>query len=619
MSRKLRTLLKQNRRLEEKIFYQPRRNDWRKDLITHKELSDALSRLANTIISSKESELSVLKLLNEVDYITGRPLAAFEKNALQVVEILFNYLRIHTEFDKRFYHILNSLQLSFTRLALDDFSFLDNPKHPAVTFLEKLINIGYHFDANAGKLTNYFVHAIELLVDRLASKSDVSSQLFLQAHRRLDEYSQGFEEKSNFSKSKILAEIAKKSRRLEADYYTSHLIKSKTEGDEIPIFLLDFFENQLSQILHNIILNHGTQSKQCQQLLTDMDTLSWSISCPFEDPGYQTRFDADVNQTMKRLYAHFKEADLFNDYVQSFFLEMEELHRNKLAGKRVQLDVMISADIFSDDIYADEEYNSWSQPTNDSIKLDSLNEGGWYYLEIDGKKVRSNLLMINELTEELYFVNSSGELLKTIGFEEQSFLTQNLEVFTLNEEIHFDSALQFLEDDLTSKLSVLQMEYDRFQQQALIDEKQKEQLEERARLAVLRRLEIDRQKTEQKRIQQFEIKKKEQDAIIAKEKIDAEKRFKAKGILRKLGPGSKVALRVNSERWTEASLMLISRTTQRYIFADTSGKKILEPTKSELIDMINQQSIKIIQVSTANHDPLQSLVKQRRQKLSQGL
>lgn len=619
MSRKLRTLLKQNRRLEEKIFYEPRRNDWRQELISHKELSSALTRLANQIIGSKESELSVLRMLNEVESVSGRPLAAYEKNALQVVEILFNYLRIHTEFDQRFFHILNSLQLSFTRLALDDLSFLDNPKHPAVTFLEKLLDIGYHFDDNAGKLTDFFVHAIKLLVDRLASKADVSSQLYQQAHKHLAEYASGFEEKSNLNKSKIIAEIEKQSRQIEADHYTSHLIKSKTEGDEIPIFLLDFFENQLSQILHQVILNHGTQSKQCQQLLTDMDTVAWSISCPFEDPDYRTRFEADVTPTMKRLFNIFNEQDLLNDYVQSFFLEIEELHRNKLDGKRVHLDVMISADIFGDDIYGDEEYNHWGESPKEKIELASLIQGGWYYLVIDGNKVRSNLLMINELTEQLYFVNSSGELLKTIGFDEQDFLTKNLEVFTLKEDIHFDSAVQYLEDELSSKLTVLQVEYDRFQQQTRIDEKQKEQLEERARLAVMRRLEKEKQDSEQQRLEIKQQKKKEQDTIIAQETIDAEKRFKAKGMLRKLTPGSKVALMLQPDRWSEASLMLVSRTTQRYIFADGGGKKVLEPTKSELVTMIDKQTIKLIESSSNSADPLQSLVKDRRQKLSQRL
>jgi uncharacterized protein DUF1631 len=619
MSRKLRTLLKNNRRLEEKIFYEPRRNDWRMDLISPQELSNALTCLANKIIENQSPELSVLKMLNDVDFLTGRPLAAFEKNALQVVEILFNYLRINTEFDRKFYHILNSLQLAFTRLAQDDLSFLDNPKHPAVTFLEQLISIGYHFDENAGRLTRYLVHAIELLVDRLASKHKMTAKTFSQAHKRLDEYLQSFEEKANLTKNKLLAEIEIKSRKIQADFYTSHLIKSKIEGDEIPIFLLDFFENQLCHILHDVILKYGTQSKQCQQLLTDMDTISWSIGCSLDDPDYRTRFDADVNSTMKRLYSQFQKAELLNEYVKAFFLEIEELHRNKLDGKRVQFDVMISADIFAEDFDDVEIPTSWEEKQKDEFDINSLKEGRWYNLDIEGVIVRSNLLMINELTEKIYFVNLSGEPLLTIGFEEQGYLADNLAVFILDEEIRYQQAINALERELTSKLEVLNKEYQTFKQQEIIDEKQRQQMEERAKMAVLARLEEEKKKADKVRLQQQEAKRRELNKIIALEKIEAEKRFKAKGVLRKLGPGSKVVILIKPGRWMEASLMIISRTTKRYIFADASGNKIVEPTKAELVELINDQEIKVISSDNSALDPLQSLVMRRREKLSQGI
>jgi hypothetical protein len=82
MPRKLRNILKQNRRLEEKIFYEPRTSDWRKDLISPKELNEALSCLANRIIENRSPELSVLAMLNKIPEITKRPLAAYEKSAL---------------------------------------------------------------------------------------------------------------------------------------------------------------------------------------------------------------------------------------------------------------------------------------------------------------------------------------------------------------------------------------------------------------------------------------------------------------------------------------------------------------------------------------------------------
>lgn len=619
MSRKLRTLLKHNRRLEEKIFYEPRSSDWRKDLISAKELSDALTYLATKITASQSKELSVLKMLNDVDAIKGRPLASYEKNALQVVEILFNYLRVNTEYHQKFYHILNSLQLAFTRLALDDLSFLDNQKHIAVTFLEKLVNIGFHFDENAGKLASYFVHAIELLINRLASKNNVSIKTFAVANQRLDEYFQGFEEKVNINKTKLLSEIEKKARKIEADFYTSHLIKSKTQGDEIPIFLLDFFENQIHPVLHKIILKHGSKSKQCQQLLTDMDTIAWSISCAFGDPDYKTRFEADVPSTMKRIFSNFEEQKLNNEYVKAFFLEIEELHRKKLDGKRVHLDVMISADIFSDEEYELDPFNEWSTPDKVTFEIQSLIEERWYYLQNEGEKVRSQLLMNNQLTEKLYFVNLSGELLVTIGFDQQQYLAESLNAFIEDEEIHFSHSITALTRELNSKIEVLELEYKTFKQQKVINQKQQQQLENKAKLAVQKRLEEEKKEIENRRLAVQKEKRKAQEESIAIERVEAEKRFKAKGMLRKLGPGSVVAIRLDNDRWTEASLMLISQTTQRYIFSDSGGNKITEPTKEELVELFNQKRIRIIKTDTSQLDPLQALVISRRQKLSQRL
>jgi len=643
MPRKLRNILKQNRRLEEKIFYEPRPSDWRADLISPKELNKALSCLANRIIDNKSPELSVLSMLDELPEITKRPLASYEKNALQVVEMLFNYLRVSTHFDPRFYHILNSLQLAFTRLALDDLSFLDNHKHQAVLFLEKLVNIGYHFDQGAGKLANFFVHAIELLTDRLASKEQVSIKTFASANKKLDEYLVGFEEKSNINTSKILAKIERSSRQIEADQFTSQLIKTKVEGDEIPIFLLDFFENQLSIVLHKIILQFGTQSKQCQQLLTDMDTISWSLTCPYGDVNYNKRFEADVPDTMRRIYTLFKDNDNDNEYVNSFFLEAEELHRKKLDGKRVRLDVMISADIFADEEfdankgYEKKEPVSWHQAEEEAFScfnIDTLKENGWYFLKINGNQSRSKLFMINRLTEKLYFSNLSGELVTTIEFEDKTKLLETLTPTLLDEEIRYPHAIRSVTRELTTKLETLESEYLQFKQQEIINDKQQQQAEERARFSVMHRMakhrkaeqeqENERRQIEEQAIakqreehqKQLEIKNAESSKVVELEQVEARRRFKLKGDIKNLGPGSSVAVLKTPNRWVEASLMLISRTTQRYIFADSSGNKIVEPTKKELIELLKDKKIRILKMSSPKADPMQKLVIERRKKLA---
>jgi len=618
MSRQLRNLLKQNRILEEKIFYLPRETDWREQLISSQELSDALSCLSSQILENKQADMCVLRLLNEVDFIKGRPLPAFEKNALQVVEILFNYLREHSSFDPQYYHILNSLQLAFTRLSLNDLSFLDNDKHVAVKFIERLIVMGHHFDQGAGKLARYFVHAVELLLDRLANKEQVTAQTFMMAYQKIDEYFSGFNDKITANVNRLLAEIEDESRVAEADHFTLELIKGKTQGDEMPVFLLDFFENQLAPVLHKTITRFGTQSKQCQQLLTDMDTLTWSIVYPLCDEHYRQRFEADVTQAMKRLFQIFSEQETLDTYVKEFFIEAESLHAKKLQGQRVQYDVMISADIFADEEYEKDDPETWYQSSQDKIvDIDSLQEQSWYSLTLSNETVRCRLLMINRLIKALIFVNMSGELVLKISFDEVHQLAGKLQPLTEEDKIKYPHAKRALIRELNTKLDILKLEYKKFQQQKAKDAKEQKAQEERTRLAV--KLQMEKDKHAQTIRRQREIREAKERAAEERrlEDLNAQQRFYIKGIYRKLAPGVTIAYKSESGHWKEATLTIISKTTQKHIFSDNRGNKVLEPSKDEVLELIETQRLKVIKSADNASEQLKSLVKQRREKLRQ--
>lgn len=618
MSRQLRNLLKQNRNLEEKIFYEPRKTDWRKELINSKELSEAFSCLSSRIIENESDELSLLRMLNDLEKLSGRPLAAYEKNALQVVEIIFNYIRQNTSFDPKYIRVLNSLQLAFTRMSLNDLSFLDNPKHIAVKFLDKLIDLGHHFDENAGGLAQYFIQAIILLIDRLANRDRVTNQTFMMASQKLDEYYESFSDKANANIGKILSEVDKASRQEQANQYTKQLISGKTQGEEMPIFLLDFFENQIAPILHQTIATHGVKSKHCQQLLTDMDTLTWSITCPHGDPGYNDRYEADVTMAMKRLYQLFEKNKLLSNYVKEFFIEAEDLHNQKLKGQRVQYDVMIAADIFADEEYENDEPTYWfDEPSSSFFDIESLKEGHWYFLIKDNKQHRCQLLMRNELTQQLVFVNLSGEPVATVDFNDSDFLTKFLQPIDLEEKVEYKHATKALMRELKARLSILKTEYQLLLEQKARDREEQHRMEEKHRKEVQKR--IEEEKRLQIQIRQEELRREAERLAEERrlEELDAKQRFHVKGIYRKLKPGAVIAYKKDSGKWVEVSLMLISRTTQRHIFTDNKGNKILEPDKNEVFELIRKERLKVVKEASESSDTLHSLVKQRRQKLSQ--
>ena len=618
MSRQLRNLLKQNRNLEEKLFYDTRETDWRKDLINSQELSDALTCLSNRVIENQSNELSLLKMLNDIDQIKGRPLGAFEKNALQVVEIIFNYLRENSNFDPKYYHVLNSLQLAFTRLSLNDLSFLDNPKHVAIRLLEKLINIGYHFDQSAGKLARYFIQAIELLVDRLANREKVTNQTFIMADKKLDEYFESFNDKSANGVNQILSDIDKESRQEQANQYTKQLISSKTQGEEMPIFLLDFFENHVSKSLHQTISEYGVKSKQCQQLLTDMDTLTWSITCPFGDSSYNDRYNADVVDAMKRLYQMFDAQNALSSYVKEFFIEAEEFHNKKLQGQRVQYDVMISADIFSDEEYDTDEQPMWYESSGNAFfDVDSLKEDQWYHLKNGDDLHRCRLLLKNHFTRQLIFVNLSGELVVKVDFDDTDYLSSSVESNDKDTQIGYKHASKALVRELNSRLEILKVEYHRFLEKRAKDKQEEHKRKLKAKEAVQKRIEEEKRR---QIIKKQEDMQREAERLAEErrlEEMDARQRFHIKGIYRKLKPGALIAYKNDKGRWTEATLSLISKTTQKHIFTDSKGQKVLEPTKQEVLDLIGELRLKVVKEADASKDPLSSLVKERRQKLSQ--
>jgi len=619
MAAKLRKLLKRNRALEQELFYDTRDDDWRELLITPQELHQALLQLSNRIHENRNDELSVLRMLNDIEHTATRPLAAFEKNALQVVELLFNYLRAQSKFDPHFIRLLNSLQLAFTKLALNDLSFLDNLKHPAVQFLDSVIKLGHHFDGGSGQVADYFVKAIDLLVNRLADKANIKADYFQIALNRLNEYFDDFNKRVETNEGKILAQIELESRTAQADFYTQHLIKQKTEGDEIPVLLLEFFQDHLFKVLYQTILKHGVKSKACQQVLTDMDTLSWSITASHTDATYTERFEADVPPMMKRLFDAFEQYQLMDDYIKDFFIQIEAIHRQKLDGMRVDLDVMIAADIFSDESYDSNELQSWAlNETSKDFPLDELQVGQWYQLkELDHSGSRLlKLLANNELLRRVYFVNLSGELSLSLDYAELAQYKDKLKLYAMHEQIQFTHALAALERELEGKAKqLLRLKNERIRAAELEAQRQREEKEARKREL---QQQIEREKRKQEALRLAEQRKKEQAlaAQKAKEEEEARRRFAAKGTIRKMKPGALVAYQDDTGHWHELSLMLISKTTSRYIFVNARGEKIIEPNKTELAYLITDERLKLVDQDGKDNDPLSSLVAARRSKLS---
>jgi hypothetical protein len=608
--KQIRKSLKQARDLEDKIYHNARGNSWQDNAISTQELSSSITYLANQIIDNPSANFSILNMLNTLDSIKDRPLASYDKNALQIVQIVFNHLREHSSYQQEHYPILNSLQIAFIRLSLNDLSFLDSPKHPAIIFLNKVINISNYFQTDVGELVTFFTGVVKLLIDRLANNELVTSQLFSVTNTEFDKYFEALGEKISQNNRLVFHDLEKQSRVIQAKENTASLIESKTTDEELPVFLLDFIQNQVSKILKVTIETHGLQSKSCQQLLTDLDTLIWSITYPSLDDDYEYRFNADVPDAMKRIYLLFEQNDFFNLDVKNFFFEVEELHSKKLQGKRIEYDSMISANIFADESYDNHELSSWESAESDTeVEPPNLDEGQWYYLLQNDKPQRCQLLVIDKTTQQLAFVNLSGELVLKVNFEESESIMASLSPIYTEAEYNYDNALVDLENSVKAKVKRLESEYDEFMtKQRNTEEKQKQAkaIQEAERQEAREKFEREQRLKQIKQEQISRLKKERKEEEERLKGLNSEQRFGIKRIYDNLIPGVQIAHKKDNGKWQSLTLSIVSEITQRYIFVDGSGNRVFEPNKKELSELIDTLRIKIIKTAGKTTNSFQS-------------
>lgn len=610
MQQIIKNLLEENRILEEKIFSNPKQVGLEKALITQQELLEALERVSGKVIQNKHKAFSISALLNDCDEIKGRPFSTLHRNSLQLVEILFNYLRENSSFEAKYFHIINNLQLAFIHLSLNDLGFIESSQHEAIIFLEKLISLEHHFSNKPDPLSQSFINAVQHLVEVLAKTNNISKQTFIKAERKLREYCIGFDNKVNTNINNVLIEIKKESKKSKAEFDSKELMKRQTQGDEMPIFLLDFYESHVSKLLYLLVLKYGHESDECQQLLSDIDIITWSVTCPPSDEKYKSTFDTDISQAMKRIYILFDSNQLINEYVNDFFMEVEELHSKKLQGQAVKYDVVISAGIFMED---DEDLTtSWQDGSSTSSVEDFLEEGQWYNLTKNDEIIYSQLLMKNPYTKQLIFVNISGEVSQQVNSSDTDYLKNNVSVPTPNEYIKFEHTLKVIEQELSSRLNILKTEYDSVKVKQAIDAEQKTLLEAESRKKIKQRLEED--KKQQLFNRELEIKK-DIEAQAEKRHIELLK-SKQEETFKNLVPDAVIAHKKEDGRWYEATLTLISKSTQKFIFSDNKGNNVLEIKKDDVFRMVADQQLKLIKQVDLSFDPLQALVQQRRQVLA---
>ncbi len=224
----------------------------------------ALSRVqkvetaSNAIFQANQIKTAVQRTLHEKGALDAVEIVNNEEKVIDFVSNIFQVILDDDSLCDAIKALLARLQISTIKLALIDFTFFQNSKHPARLLLNKLTSIGVSVTGKEGLLFK----KLESIVKNITDNFDTNVEVFAQA---LDEIQKIDTESLQQQNSKNELDRNKhklKSQRSAAKRVVIHTIKKFAKDKEIPNPMLEFCLKCWAPHMAYIYMNHGRSTRE---------------------------------------------------------------------------------------------------------------------------------------------------------------------------------------------------------------------------------------------------------------------------------------------------------------------------------------------------------------------
>ena len=213
---------------------------------------------SNAIFKANQIKTAVRRTLHEKGALDASEIVDNEEKVIDFVNNIFQVILKDVSICDAIKSILARLQISTIKLALIDFTFFQNAKHPARQLLNKLTSIGISASGKEEPLFQKLNSIIRNITDNFETDVQVFEQALLQI-QYLDTESlaqQNTRKETELSKHKL------RSQRSAAKRVVIHTIKKFIRNKEIPNQILEFSLKCWAPHMAYIYMNHGRTSKE---------------------------------------------------------------------------------------------------------------------------------------------------------------------------------------------------------------------------------------------------------------------------------------------------------------------------------------------------------------------
>ena len=212
----------------------------------------------NAIFQAKQIKTAVRRTLHEKGALDAIEIVANEEKVIDFVSNIFQVILEDNSMCDAIKAILARLKISTIKLALIDFTFFQNAKHPARQLLNKLTSIGISSSGNEEALFKKLTSIVRSITEGF----DTDVEIFGLALSEIQQINTASLEQQTTSGEAKLNKYKLKSQRSAAKRVVIHTIKKFTKNKETANQILEFCLKCWAPHMAYIYMTHGRSSKQ---------------------------------------------------------------------------------------------------------------------------------------------------------------------------------------------------------------------------------------------------------------------------------------------------------------------------------------------------------------------
>ncbi len=270
-----------------------------------------------------ESLLGILK--NLPDTLPDGAISSEESNAIDLIEMIFDYIYDDKELSNRLKAIVARLQIPLLKIAILDKQFFSNKEHPARKLLNEFTQAGI-VDSEQ-RIEN----KIESLVNRIVNEFSSDTTLFIDL---LDEFNQFMDSEKEVyyaQQQQQLREAKLQEQRAQVGIIVDEEISNRMPEQPLP----DLFQKYINEVWRELLINtyqeEGLESHDWRLQLDMTKELLWSVS-PKTSKEERSHLAKIIPLLVKILNESLNDTSWDKLNIDALFTELGDCHISALRG-----------------------------------------------------------------------------------------------------------------------------------------------------------------------------------------------------------------------------------------------------------------------------------------------